>query len=116
MTYCPLCDSAAVFDHRTSLGQREFGVAGLRIKSPTCRVLAENPELAGQHLPDTPIDAATWRMIGLTMTKPDGGRLDMEFIRSPEWMDETGARSVGDTIPSTRSRLPSRHFTAYNNA
>ena len=63
------------------------------------RVLAENPELAGQHLPDTPIDPASWRTIALTMTKPDGGRLDMEFIRSPEWMEETGARVVGDVIP-----------------
>ena len=29
VTYCPLCDSAAVFDRRTSLGVREFGVSGL---------------------------------------------------------------------------------------
>ncbi|MGE3239497.1 MAG: DUF3179 domain-containing protein [Pirellulales bacterium] len=33
ITYCPLCDSAAVFDRRTSLGEREFGVSGLLYNS-----------------------------------------------------------------------------------
>jgi len=28
VTYCPLCDSAAVFDRRTASGTREFGVSG----------------------------------------------------------------------------------------
>ncbi len=28
VTYCPLCDSAAVFDRRTPLGTRDFGVSG----------------------------------------------------------------------------------------
>lgn len=29
VTYCPLCDSAAIFDRRTALGELEFGVSGL---------------------------------------------------------------------------------------
>ena len=33
VTYCPLCDSAAVFDRRTPLGVREFGVSGLLYNS-----------------------------------------------------------------------------------
>jgi hypothetical protein len=33
VTYCPLCDSAAVFDRRTPLGEREFGVSGLLYQS-----------------------------------------------------------------------------------
>ncbi|MBW3597278.1 MAG: DUF3179 domain-containing protein [Planctomycetes bacterium] len=33
ITYCPLCDSAAVFDRRTPLGEREFGVSGLLYNS-----------------------------------------------------------------------------------
>ena len=33
VTYCPLCDSAAVFDRRTPLGEREFGVSGLLYNS-----------------------------------------------------------------------------------
>jgi len=33
VTYCPLCDSADVFDRRTELGVREFGVSGLLYNS-----------------------------------------------------------------------------------
>jgi len=33
VTYCPLCDSAVVFDRRTPLGTREFGVSGLLYNS-----------------------------------------------------------------------------------
>lgn len=33
VTYCPLCDSAAVYDRRTPLGEREFGVSGLLYNS-----------------------------------------------------------------------------------
>jgi hypothetical protein len=33
VTYCPLCDSAAVFDRRTPLGEREFGVSGMLYNS-----------------------------------------------------------------------------------
>lgn len=33
VTYCPLCDSAAVFDRRTALGEKEFGVSGLLFNS-----------------------------------------------------------------------------------
>ena len=33
VTYCPLCDSAAVFDRRSPNGEREFGVSGLLYNS-----------------------------------------------------------------------------------
>ena len=33
VTYCPLCDSAAVFDRRTKAGVQEFGVSGLLYSS-----------------------------------------------------------------------------------
>ena len=33
VTYCPLCDSAAVFDRRTPIGLREFGVSGMLYNS-----------------------------------------------------------------------------------
>jgi hypothetical protein len=33
VTYCPLCDSAVVFDRRTPIGEREFGVSGLLYNS-----------------------------------------------------------------------------------
>lgn len=33
VTYCPLCDSSVVFDRRTPLGERDFGVSGLLYNS-----------------------------------------------------------------------------------
>ena len=33
VTYCPLCDSAVVFDRNTPIGEREFGVSGLLYNS-----------------------------------------------------------------------------------
>jgi hypothetical protein len=33
VTFCPLCDSVAVFDRRTPIGEREFGVSGLLYNS-----------------------------------------------------------------------------------
>lgn len=33
ITYCPLCDSVVVFDRRTPLGEKEFGVSGLLYNS-----------------------------------------------------------------------------------
>ncbi|MDA1166449.1 MAG: DUF3179 domain-containing protein, partial [Planctomycetota bacterium] len=33
VTYCPLCDSAAIFDRRTESGVREFGVSGFLYNS-----------------------------------------------------------------------------------
>ncbi len=33
VTYCPLCDSVAVFDRRTPVGLRDFGVSGLLYNS-----------------------------------------------------------------------------------
>lgn len=33
VTYCPLCDSCAVFDRLTPVGEREFGVSGLLYNS-----------------------------------------------------------------------------------
>jgi len=33
VTYCPLCDSAVIFDRRTPRGEREFGVSGLLYNS-----------------------------------------------------------------------------------
>jgi hypothetical protein len=33
VTFCPLCDSVAVFDRKTPIGEREFGVSGLLYNS-----------------------------------------------------------------------------------
>lgn len=76
ITYCPLCDSCAVFDRRTGLGRREFGVSGLlynsnvlmydrgsRIESLWSQVKAEG--ISGPALSETlkslPLELTTWK-------------------------------------------------------
>lgn len=76
VTYCPLCDSAVVFDRRTSLGEREFGVSGLLYNSNVVMYDRRGrPESlwsqlmtggisgpgAGQPLRTLPLELTTWR-------------------------------------------------------
>jgi hypothetical protein len=63
---------------------------------PGRRVIAGNPEL-GEALADSDIDPATWRLITLAMSKPDGGRLDIELLRPVEWLEHVSA-DVGRTF------------------
>lgn len=58
-------------------------IASLRVGE---RVVARNPELDGRHPLDSTIDPPGWRLIRLVMTKPDGGRLDVELLRPVEWL------------------------------
>ncbi|MCI0332895.1 MAG: DUF3179 domain-containing protein [Planctomycetes bacterium] len=75
ITYCPLCDSAAAFDRRTELGEREFGVSGLlynsnvimfdrggRPESLWSQVKAEGIAGPGarKSLKSLPIELTTW--------------------------------------------------------
>ena len=75
VTYCPLCDSAAVFDRRTPLGEREFGVSGLlynsnvlmydrggQTESLWSQVKAQGVTgpAAGQKLKALPMELTTW--------------------------------------------------------
>ncbi|NOX53947.1 MAG: DUF3179 domain-containing protein [Planctomycetes bacterium] len=76
VTYCPLCDSAAVFDRRTPSGEREFGISGLLYNSnvllydrdPSGReslwsqmmAQAVSGEKAGQRLKVLPCELTTW--------------------------------------------------------
>jgi hypothetical protein len=59
-------------------------------------VIAGNPEL-GEALDDSDIAPATWRLTTLAMSKPDGGRLDIELLRPVEWIDHVSA-DVGRTV------------------
>jgi len=76
VTYCPLCDSAAVFDRRTPLGEREFGVSGLlynsnvlmydrggRPESLWSQVKTEgiSGPAAGKSLAVLPVELTTWK-------------------------------------------------------
>jgi len=75
VTYCPLCDSAAVFDRRTPIGEREFGVSGLLYNSNVLmydrggqpeslwsQVLGEGVSgpAAGKKLKALPMELTTW--------------------------------------------------------
>lgn len=76
VTYCPLCDSAVVFDRRTELGETEFGVSGLLYKSNVLlydrrgkpeslwsQVMAEGVSGPGakQRLKCLPLELTTWQ-------------------------------------------------------
>ena len=50
------------------------------------RVLARNPELAGEELPDALVDRATWVNIRLRMPKPTGDYLEITLLRPVEWL------------------------------
>ena len=75
VTYCPLCDSAAVFDRRTEIGEREFGVSGLLYNSNVLmydrggspeslwsQVMAEGVSGPGgrKRLRALPVELTTW--------------------------------------------------------
>jgi len=76
VTYCPLCDSCALFDRRTQLGEREFGVSGLlynsnvlmydrggRPESLWSQLLAQGISGPGARKPLTalPLELTSWK-------------------------------------------------------
>ncbi|NQV24890.1 MAG: DUF3179 domain-containing protein [Rhodopirellula sp.] len=76
VTYCPLCDSAAVFDRRSTTGVREFGVSGLLYSSNVLMYERVNRAQSlfsqlqgkgvsgpgsGQQLKTLPIELTTWQ-------------------------------------------------------
>lgn len=76
VTYCPLCDSAVVFDRRTKLGEREFGVSGLLFNSNVLmydrggqpeslwsQVMAEGVSGPAARIPlkTLPVELTTWQ-------------------------------------------------------
>ena len=76
VTYCPLCDSVAVFDRRTKLGERDFGVSGLLYNSNVLmydrggkpeslwsQIKAEGVSGPGGNVPlkALPVELTTWK-------------------------------------------------------
>ena len=51
---------------------------------PGMRVLACNPELT-ETLPDSNVTPEDWRLVSLTMTKENGGKLQVQLLRPLEW-------------------------------
>jgi len=52
--------------------------------TPGMRVLASNPELR-ETLPDSDVTPEDWRLVSLTMTKENGGTLNVQLLRPLEW-------------------------------
>ncbi len=102
VTYCPLCDSAAVFDRRTPLGEREFGVSGLLYNSNVLmfdrggkpeslwsQVMTEgiSGPAASKGLTTLPLELTTWkawvtRFPGTTVVSAKTGHR-RDYSRSP---------------------------------
>ncbi|RMF44009.1 MAG: DUF3179 domain-containing protein [Planctomycetota bacterium] len=75
VTYCPLCDSVVVFDRRTPLGVKEFGVSGLLYNSNVLMYDRSEREslwsqmlmqgvsgpAAGMRLQALPMELTTWQ-------------------------------------------------------
>ena len=51
---------------------------------PGMRVLASNPELR-ETLPDSDVTPEEWRLVSLTLTKENGGTLNVQLLRPLEW-------------------------------
>lgn len=60
--------------------QRKLETIAIKDIRPGMRVLAENPELAGQNVPQPQIDPANTRLVRLHQIKPDGHELTMETL------------------------------------
>jgi hypothetical protein len=113
VTYCPLCDSTVVFDRRTKLGEREFGVSGLLFNSNVLmfdrggqpeslwsQLMAEGVSgpAARLSLKTLPVELTTWqdwlaRHPQTTVLAPDTGhardygqRLYAGYFASPDLM------------------------------
>jgi len=56
--------------------------------------LARNPELAGENLPDAPVDPASWVNVRLRMPKPTGEFLEITLLRPVEWLVEHVAQAT----------------------
>ncbi len=126
VTYCPLCDSAAIFDRRTPLGEREFGVSGLLYNSNVLMYdRGGQPEslwsqvkgagvsgpAADQKLTPLPVELTTWkdwinRYPHTRVLSPETGHR-RDYNRNPYAGYFTSPRLVFP-VESTSDRLPTK--------
>ena len=69
------------------------------------RVLAENPELAGQEIAQVTVDPATWRVASLEMQKADDSSLELEQA-DPSETGPAGWHPRAATASVARSATP----------
>ena len=130
ITYCPLCDSAAIFDRRTPLGEREFGVSGLLYNSNVLmydrggqpeslwsqiRGAGVTGPAAGVKLRPLPVELTTWQAWlrryphSQVLSANTGHRRDYRrspydpFLASPRLMFPVETRS--DRLPAKTAVL-----------
>lgn len=84
-------------------GGRELITTPIEELVPLDRVIAENPELAGQHVPQRTIDPRIDRLVSFTQTHPDGSITEWTRVeRLPELLiglllaDETAFDDLAD--------------------
>ena len=76
--------SAPAAQAEASIQRRELATRSIEEIRPGMRVLAENPELAGQEIPQPDITAENSRLVTLHMVKSDGHELTIETLQPLE--------------------------------
>ncbi len=70
-------------------GERELLTTPIEEIAPLQRVIAANPELAGETVSERQIDPATDRLVSFKLTHPDGSFVEWTRVESiPELLDE----------------------------
>jgi hypothetical protein len=125
-TYCPLCDSVAVYDRRTPLGEREFGVSGLLYNSNVLMYdRGGQPEslwsqvqtkgisgpAAGRQLTAIPCELTTWgswqaRHPDTLVLSPNTGHT-RDYTRNP-YEAYLGSRQLMFPAEPVSMRLPAK--------
>ncbi|NOZ38799.1 MAG: DUF3179 domain-containing protein [Planctomycetes bacterium] len=126
VTYCPLCDSAAVFDRNTPRGEREFGVSGLLYNSNVLMYdrddqaeslwsQLKNEAIAGEQVRNRlkllPVELTTWgdwqsRYPATTVLSPDTGHR-RNYSRSP-YASYFATPSLMFPVQPTSDQLPAK--------
>jgi hypothetical protein len=96
--------------------QRELVHTKIKDLRPLQRVIAQNPQLAGQHVPERKINPATDRLVSFKLTHPDGSTVQWERVESlPELVmgvlstDETAFDKLSDDVTDdTTGAAPSQ--------
>lgn len=127
VTYCPLCDSAAVFDRKTDLGEMQFGVSGMLYNSnvlmynvkteeqpirylwPQVKAKGTGGKAANYQLDAMPVELTTWGE--WKKQHPDTKVLtsDEPYLRNPYddyFKEEKLKRLVRPLNPALKPKTP----------
>lgn len=107
VTYCPLCDSAVVFDRRTPLGEREFGVSGLLYNSNVLMYDRSNTESLWSQMKGEGVSGPGARM-KLTV-------LPMELTTWAAWQKRNPNTTVVSSDTGHRRNYQDSPYTRYLN-